>query len=61
MKLYDLPDDIFITIYKIIYADSLQTIKYMNICYDHNVIGLVGMPVIIELCNESVSYRRESY
>ena len=60
MKLYQLPDDVFMTIYKIIYEDSLQRIRSMNICYDHNVTG-IGMPVIIELCNESVSYRRESY
>jgi len=60
MKLYQLPDDVFMTIYKIIYEDSLQRIRSMNICYDYNVTG-IEMPVIIELCNESVSYRRESY
>ena len=60
MKLYQLPDDVFMTIYKIIYEDSSQRIRSMNICYDHNVTG-IEMPVIIELCNESVSYRRESY
>ena len=60
MKLYELPDDVFMTIYKIIYEDSLQRIRSMNIFYYHNVTG-IGMPIIIELCNESVSYRRESY
>jgi hypothetical protein len=35
MKLFELPDDVFIIIYKIIFTDSLNMIKTMNKYYRH--------------------------
>jgi hypothetical protein len=48
MKLFQLPDDIFISIYRIIYADSLQIIKTMNIFYEMDLNGIMEMPTIDE-------------